>query len=107
MTRLDQLHIMPISCAAAQRVKHSVPTRRSSDLQGDPQPRVGADVVQPALQVRPGLDRALGYDRREQTQRVEKLGGGAALDRKSTRLNSSHLVISYAVLCLKKRKNTL
>src|SRR5256885_14296654 len=28
-----------------------------------------------------------------------------ALDRKSTRLNSSHLVISYAVFCLKKKKN--
>src|SRR5256885_3251785 len=28
----------------------------------------------------------------------------APLDRKSTRLNSSHLVISYAVFCLKKKK---
>src|SRR5256885_10414611 len=28
----------------------------------------------------------------------------ATLDRKSTRLNSSHLVISYAVFCLKKKK---
>src|SRR2546426_5392940 len=27
-------------------------------------------------------------------------------DQKSTRLNSSHLVISYAVFCLKKKKNT-
>src|SRR5437588_7939300 len=33
---------------------------------------------------------------------------GAALgrDRKSTRLNSSHTVISYAVFCLKKKKRT-
>src|SRR3989454_1312814 len=31
-------------------------------------------------------------------------GGGAQGDRKSTRLNSSHLVISYAVFCLKKKK---
>src|SRR5256885_4909202 len=30
---------------------------------------------------------------------------GTAEDRKSTRLNSSHLVISYAVFCLKKKKN--
>src|SRR5256885_8183713 len=30
--------------------------------------------------------------------------GGVARDRKSTRLNSSHLVISYAVFCLKKKK---
>src|SRR3989454_2242684 len=29
---------------------------------------------------------------------------GADTDRKSTRLNSSHLVISYAVFCLKKKK---
>src|SRR5690242_21557214 len=28
----------------------------------------------------------------------------AALDRKSTRLNSSHMSISYAVFCLKKKK---
>src|SRR5256885_8401103 len=30
----------------------------------------------------------------------------ARRDRKSTRLNSSHLVISYAVFCLKKKKET-
>src|SRR2546426_6299493 len=32
------------------------------------------------------------------------LAGVPKLDRKSTRLNSSHLVISYAVFCLKKKK---
>src|SRR5260221_5137019 len=31
----------------------------------------------------------------------------AGLDRKSTRLNSSHTVISYAVFCLKKKKNDI
>src|SRR5256885_12285809 len=41
-----------------------------------------------------------------------KIGRGARLadrdiDRKSTRLNSSHLVISYAVFCLKKKKITV
>src|SRR5256885_9041728 len=30
--------------------------------------------------------------------------GGLGRDRKSTRLNSSHLVISYAVFCLEKKK---
>src|SRR5437588_2297692 len=30
---------------------------------------------------------------------------GVLLDRKSTRLNSSHTVISYAVFCLKKKKH--
>src|SRR5207253_10021536 len=29
----------------------------------------------------------------------------ATVDRKSTRLNSSHVAISYAVFCLKKKKN--
>src|SRR5437762_10806814 len=33
------------------------------------------------------------------------VGQHLALDRKSTRLNSSHRCISYAVFCLKKKKN--
>src|SRR3712207_7831156 len=33
--------------------------------------------------------------------------GKTSLDRKSTRLNSSHANISYAVFCLKKKKKTL
>src|SRR5256885_13286110 len=32
------------------------------------------------------------------------VGQATSADRKSTRLNSSHLVISYAVFCLKKKK---
>src|SRR5438552_12743463 len=35
------------------------------------------------------------------------LGGLAAADRKSTRLNSSHQIISYAVFCLKKKEHPL
>src|SRR5258708_31854438 len=34
------------------------------------------------------------------------LGGDAAGDRKSTRLNSSHQIISYAVFCLKKKQTS-
>src|SRR5689334_24602434 len=34
------------------------------------------------------------------------VGGGKARDRKSTRLNSSHSSISYAVFCLKKKRNS-
>src|SRR5689334_23775921 len=36
--------------------------------------------------------------------RVPELTAGARGDRKSTRLNSSHSSISYAVFCLKKKK---
>src|SRR5438132_12849590 len=61
---------------------HSFPTRRSSDLV-----RVRDRSV--ALQI---------TGSRRKTIRVE------ARDRKSTRLNSSHTVISYAVFCLKKKK---
>src|SRR5260221_10222490 len=35
---------------------------------------------------------------------AEIIGGSLFGDRKSTRLNSSHTVISYAVFCLKKKK---
>src|SRR2546422_7602444 len=37
---------------------------------------------------------------------VEFVGSLAKIDRKSTRLNSSHGYISYAVFCLKKKKIT-
>src|SRR2546426_1738674 len=49
----------------------------------------------------------------EQDQEEEEEGDyvtkltSAIRDRKSTRLNSSHLVISYAVFCLKKKKQRL
>src|SRR5690348_17590196 len=41
-----------------------------------------------------------------QPQVVTVLADTAARDRKSTRLNSSHPSISYAVFCLKKKKKT-
>src|SRR2546426_12687071 len=51
--------------------------------------------------------------RRRRSARGSLYGGREPLrslyggDRKSTRLNSSHLVISYAVFCLKKKKNKI
>src|SRR2546426_7572641 len=52
-----------------------------------------------------------GFHQQESQQAVALLGDVAVArgvakqgDRKSTRLNSSHLVISYAVFCLKKKK---
>src|SRR5260221_8926367 len=38
------------------------------------------------------------------TDRIQRHPHRSDLDRKSTRLNSSHTVISYAVFCLKKKK---
>src|SRR5438552_7751972 len=40
-----------------------------------------------------------------QGAQVAENRGHLARDRKSTRLNSSHQIISYAVFCLKKKKN--
>src|SRR5205807_10440350 len=92
----------------------SFPTRRSSDLVEE-RP-AGLILQDPLLGERPALDLA---------ENAPHLGAGpvgddagaageipelrrvahrvAHQDRKSTRLNSSHLVISYAVVCFKKK----
>src|SRR2546426_8808393 len=44
------------------------------------------------------------YLRRQKPLDIRQRRFGRRRDRKSTRLNSSHLVISYAVFCLKKKK---
>src|SRR5438445_3802019 len=44
--------------------------------------------------------------RRSRARRRARDGAGGRRDRKSTRLNSSHANISYAVFCLKKKKKT-
>src|SRR2546426_12257580 len=55
---------------------------------------------------RSGLEPASREDAREGVRLGRQGRGRARRDRKSTRLNSSHLVISYAVFCLKKKKKT-
>src|SRR5256885_12535560 len=45
-----------------------------------------------------------GGGREDQRRRAPEARRKRQADRKSTRLNSSHLVISYAVFCLKKKK---
>src|SRR5688572_31408225 len=45
-----------------------------------------------------------GVFRRYENSSVRLLNFGGDIDRKSTRLNSSHSQISYAVFCLKKKK---
>src|SRR5262245_62617778 len=48
--------------------------------------------------------RIAGYGYSTNFFKEVQLDGERCLDRKSTRLNSSHLGISYAVFCLKKKK---
>src|SRR5690349_22565096 len=45
-----------------------------------------------------------GYSQAQSCRRRNAVPGKARQDRKSTRLNSSHVEISYAVFCLKKKK---
>src|SRR2546426_8743433 len=73
----------------------------------------GAEIMVIEAGVQPHVTAALGRDRdralsairaarpRDLPQRLPEALRTA--DRKSTRLNSSHLVISYAVFCLKKK----
>src|SRR5256885_4014022 len=60
-----------------------------------------ARLDNPTLLLRPGMD-----DVPAGAASVRDVPG-LLRDRKSTRLNSSHLVISYAVFCLKKKNNAL
>src|ERR1022692_4185661 len=53
------------------------------------------------------LFRSAHFGAGEGPQGRSRQARGWPIDRKSTRLNSSHLVISYAVFCLKKKKETL
>src|SRR5205807_8376534 len=66
------------------------------------------DVVRAALDR--DLDRCVerepGGAADEDALLASELSSGDERDRKSTRLNSSHLVISYAVFCLKKKNKT-
>src|SRR5262245_46776610 len=73
--------------------------------------RQASATATPNLRIVSLADRVLGREGRMRTA-IEMIGQGQPateaepfrLDRKSTRLNSSHLGISYAVFCLKKKK---
>src|SRR5207249_6980794 len=80
----------------ALRDLHSFPTRRSSDLFGR---------RPPACQETRRLARFTRSARRAVSGECPRMPVPllAIQDRKSTRLNSSHVSISYAVFCLKKK----
>src|SRR5207248_10765036 len=87
---------------------HSFPTRRSSDL-----PTLNlmdCFVLNELFQDnrrRPPIDAHEGKKPtiKPGSEQVCEIGFDRLPDRKSTRLNSSHRTISYAVFCLKKKKN--
>src|SRR5207244_13493254 len=81
----------------------SFPTRRSSDLAETGGGSIKVDDIGGSVSAETGGDYidvgTVGGDVNLQTG-----GGRISIDRKSTRLNSSHQIISYAVFCLKKKK---
>src|SRR5690606_40306098 len=101
--------------SAAHRDQHSFPTRRSSDLgsfrgiNGRPDyvrqaceaslKRLGVEVIDLYYQHRVDPDTPIEDTVGAMADLVRE--GKVRLDRKSTRLNSSHVKISYAVFCLK------
>src|SRR5690606_41768217 len=105
----------PIVRAHLQLNQHPVPTRRSSDLAWETEETAGREGWAAELAAaREALEAELASRRAEAEQEVAQLRHAAATetgklradadreDRKSTRLNSSHVKISYAVFCLKK-----
>src|SRR5690625_6787498 len=92
---------------ATYRHLHSFPTRRSSDLGIE-----DAELVH-MLRERTGQDSPIleeifdGVETRAPATPEQYAALLEARDRKSTRLNSSHVAISYAVFCLKTSKNAM
>src|SRR5207249_11805981 len=92
---------------------HSFPTRRSSDLTTSMSAThsVSPSRARPfgALRVTPLRPPSMNL--RFSTAPSGRTGrsrtSSSSRDRKSTRLNSSHVSISYAVFCLKKKKHRL
>src|SRR5439155_1845956 len=94
---------------------HSFPTRRSSDLNiiglgidATDIPRIEAAIAKYGERFlrRVFTEGEIAYCMRRREPAIHFAGRFAAkeaADRKSTRLNSSHVAISYAVFCLKKK----
>src|SRR5690554_7137692 len=89
--------------SGSPRDLHSFPTRRSSDL-ASAAGRGEGEVDEVVTHLR-GLQEGGEDDEQDDVGRGDRGGRAedAGVDRKSTRLNSSHVRISYAVFCLKKK----
>src|SRR2546426_7646940 len=107
-------------CSAIAKEKVSRPQPRSSDIgrRNKPKlcrvPRASARMMPPQTSTTVGVRQperfkagvSLPHFHWYRATHSMRAGFPEPRDRKSTRLNSSHLVISYAVFCLKKKKDT-
>src|SRR5207248_11029176 len=88
----------------AHRYLHSFPTRRSSDLLSVPQLSGAGSIWQSKIFLNDLTANLNQSDFVNGQETLDLRGEKNFADRKSTRLNSSHRTISYAVFCLKKKK---
>src|SRR5690606_41974477 len=87
-----------------RRNSHSFPTRRSSDLTFSEINKIANPNQYPEFNKVKELVQSK-RDKKQSFDLTSVLGTNTIVsDRKSTRLNSSHVKISYAVFCLKKKK---
>src|SRR5690606_41243077 len=102
-------------CYRRRRALRSFPTRRSSDLiqAGTADMVISGETLQnwapnAALMAVPyafrDLDHVKSVVEGDIGEQIKQEISDEAGDRKSTRLNSSHVKISYAVFCLKKKR---
>src|SRR5205814_9747388 len=95
------------TCHGAHPVPHSFPTRRSSDLRSNKCTHWSRDrTTCPeswCTYLSSGSAVLFLASASSVSRRIISVSRIRARDRKSTRLNSSHLGISYAVFCLKKK----
>src|SRR5690606_40479737 len=105
-------HLVSVVWHCAPRDLPSFPTRRSSDLTVELLHAplcamvAGLWMLQAGKSCRWSPDGVQGIDGRGRSRVIgsKRVFADRGLDRKSTRLNSSHVKISYAVFCLKKKK---
>src|SRR5699024_12391526 len=90
--------------SGAHRYLHSFPTRRSSDLNISPTniPKIPVLILFNKLFVNISTNKL-----QKNGININSCINNQRGDRKSTRLNSSHVSISYAVFCLKKKKKKI
>src|SRR5699024_12518304 len=109
------IHLLTRYCAGAPPDLRSFPTRRSSDLAIASQRSIsnwvadfGSSEIGFTFDANEmGADPWTGMEKMWQQSPLKYACNARTpiLDRKSTRLNSSHVSISYAVFCLKNKKD--
>src|SRR5207302_6456564 len=106
---MPQLSILFMFARSCYHVEiHSFPTRRSSDLSWREEAAWNLSQSQGSEFSRSeswegGGASSVGTARHRSREILARRDGRGEEDRKSTRLNSSHVKISYAVFCLKKK----